>query len=263
MTTQLAAVVLDWAGTIVDFGSRAPVLAFVQVLAEHGIAVSEADVRVPMGLHKRAHLEAILAMPHVAAQMQGRADGLVDALYEAFTATQLQVIDQTSQLIEGFAEAAALLRQRGMRITATTGYTGPMSERVQAHARAQGFVADATVTVSDVPEGRPAPWMLLRCLEHVQVWPPRRVVKLGDTPADMQEGRAAGCWCVGLAGTGNEVGLSADAFAALPVADKSARLQRARERLLASGAHLVIDDWSGLASALDELERRSASGHVP
>ena len=263
MTPQIAAVVLDWAGTIVDFGSRAPVLAFVQVLAEHGIVVSEADVRVPMGLHKRAHLAAILALPHVAAQVQGREPGLVDALYEAFTTTQLRVIDQTSQLIEGFSEAAALLRQRGIRITATTGYTGPMSERVQAHARAQGFVADATVTVSDVPEGRPAPWMLLRCLEQVQVWPPRRVVKLGDTPADMQEGRAAGCWCVGLAGTGNEVGLSAAEFAALPAAERESKLQRARERLTAAGAHLVLDDWSGLASALDALEARMATGQVP
>lgn len=263
MSSSLAAVVLDWAGTIVDFGSRAPVLAFVEVFARHGISVTEAEVRVPMGLHKRAHLEAILAMPRIAEQVQGDVGALTDLLYTEFTTAQLRVIDETSQLLPGFAEAAALLRQRGLRITATTGYTAEMSLRVQAHARAQGFVADAAVTVSDVPQGRPAPWMLLRCLEMVQVWPPKTVVKFGDTPADMHEGRAAGCWCVGLAGTGNEVGLSQAEFEALPAAEREAKLQRGRDRLLAAGAHLVLDDWHGLAGALDQIEAWVASGSAP
>lgn len=263
MSDTLAAVVLDWAGTIVDFGSRAPVLAFVEVLGRHGIVVSEADVRVPMGLHKRAHLEAILAMPHVAAQLKQPASALVDALYTDFSAAQLLVIDQTSSLIDGVADAAALMRNKGMKVTATTGYTAEMSLRVQALAKAQGFVCDATVTVSDVPEGRPAPWMLLRCLEQVQVWPPRRVLKMGDTPADMREGRTAGCWTVGLAGTGNEIGLAADVYAALPAADREARLVAARQRLLAAGAHMVIDDWSQLAPVLDALNGKLAAGERP
>ena len=60
------AVVLDWAGTVVDFGSRAPMGAFVEVFARFGVAISIAQARGPMGLPKRAHIAALLAEPDIA-----------------------------------------------------------------------------------------------------------------------------------------------------------------------------------------------------
>jgi hypothetical protein len=62
------AVVFDWAGTTVDYGSAAPVEAFVRAFAAHGLDVSEADVRKSMGRAKREHLAAFLALPALAAQ---------------------------------------------------------------------------------------------------------------------------------------------------------------------------------------------------
>jgi phosphonoacetaldehyde hydrolase len=53
----LKAVVFDWAGTTVDFRSRAPVLAFVRTFQQFGIDLSEAEARGPMGLAKRDHLK--------------------------------------------------------------------------------------------------------------------------------------------------------------------------------------------------------------
>ncbi|NVO05921.1 MAG: phosphonoacetaldehyde hydrolase, partial [Rhodoferax sp.] len=80
--TVIKAVVFDWAGTIVDFGSLAPMGAFVRLFARHGIGISIAQARVPMGLPKLAHIEALGAMPEIAAQWQsvkGRSFTAADA----------------------------------------------------------------------------------------------------------------------------------------------------------------------------------------
>ena len=51
--SRVDAVIFDWAGTVVDFGSRAPAGAFVEVFRRHGVAISIAEARGPMGSEKR------------------------------------------------------------------------------------------------------------------------------------------------------------------------------------------------------------------
>ena len=63
----LKMVVLDWAGTTVDFGCFAPAGVFVRVFAEMGVEISMREAREPMGLHKRDHIRAISHMERVAA----------------------------------------------------------------------------------------------------------------------------------------------------------------------------------------------------
>ena len=64
-TYLLRAVMLDWAGTTVDHGSVAPVLALQSLFAQHGIALSHEDARRDMGLLKRDHIRAILALQNI------------------------------------------------------------------------------------------------------------------------------------------------------------------------------------------------------
>ena len=61
------AVILDWAGTVVDHGSRAPMGAFVRAFAQFGVTVSIADARGPMGMAKWDHIRAVGHTPSVAA----------------------------------------------------------------------------------------------------------------------------------------------------------------------------------------------------
>ena len=56
---QLKAAILDWAGTVVDHGSRAPMGAFVRAFAQFGVTVSIADARGPMGMAKWDHIRAV------------------------------------------------------------------------------------------------------------------------------------------------------------------------------------------------------------
>ncbi len=62
-TGPVKAVVLDWAGTVVDHGSRAPMGAFVRAFAEMGVAISIADARGPMGMAKADHIRAVWPPP--------------------------------------------------------------------------------------------------------------------------------------------------------------------------------------------------------
>ena len=45
----LQAVVFDWAGTVIDFGSQAPMGAFVELFRRHGVEIGIDEARVPGG----------------------------------------------------------------------------------------------------------------------------------------------------------------------------------------------------------------------
>ncbi|MEA3196877.1 MAG: phosphonoacetaldehyde hydrolase, partial [Gammaproteobacteria bacterium] len=68
----------------------------------------------------------------------------------------------------------------------------------------------------------------------------------------VSEGRAAGCFTVGLAASGNGVGLSQEALRALPAAERAARIAAAGRSLLAAGADVVIDSIAELVPVLHD-----------
>jgi phosphonoacetaldehyde hydrolase len=268
MTLAVRLVVFDWAGTTIDFGSRAPVAAFVAVFASHGIALTEAEVRGPMGLHKKDHIRALLRLPDVAqrfADVHHRrwAEADVEDLYRDTIPRQLEALDRHAGLTPGVSECVTHLRRRGVRIGATTGYFRAAVDRVVEAARRQGYSPDHSVGADDAPAGRPAPWMMFRIMEALGVYPPSAVVKVGDTPVDMGEGRSAGAWCVGVIDSSNEMGLSEEEFTALSETTRCERRTTVRGRLIDAGAHAVIDSLAQLPPLLDEIDGRMRGGEKP
>lgn len=264
----LKAVIFDWAGTICDFGSLAPVLALQTLFSRYGVPISATEARGPMGRAKRDHIADIVALPDVA-QRWSRTHGSpphagdVDRLFSDFLPIQLQTIRERATLIPGALPMVAELRKRGLRIGSTTGYTAEMMAALRPLAAELGYVPDAVLTVSDVPAGRPAPWMALRCAEQLSVWPLSAIVKVGDTVADVEEGLNAGMWTVAYAKCGNELGLDESELSALPQAEKEERISKARSRLKQAGAHFVIDGPADLVATLDTLELRRRRGDRP
>lgn len=64
---HIEAVILDWAGTVVDFGSWAPTSIFVEAFRQaYGFEVSLAEARAPMGLGKWDHIKTLGNLPEVA-----------------------------------------------------------------------------------------------------------------------------------------------------------------------------------------------------
>src|SRR5580693_792460 len=65
-------VVLDWAGTTVDFGCFAPVAPFAKALERHGVSPTNEQIRQPMGMAKKDHLRSLLAIPELSEQWKRR-----------------------------------------------------------------------------------------------------------------------------------------------------------------------------------------------
>ena len=255
------AVVLDWAGTTVDFGSLAPVYTLQRVFGQAGIALSDAEIRRDMGLPKKDHIQAILASPTVREAWQARHGhganhGDVETLYQQFVPMQLSCLAEHSALIPGVLEAVQGLRERGLKIGSTTGYTRAMLDLLREHSAKAGYIPDCSLAPEDVGAGRPHPFMLYEIAVRLQVYPMAAMVKIGDTSADVQEGLNAGCWAVAVAGTGNGIGLPLGEFEALPAGEREARLTQSRAELQNAGAHFVIDTLAEASSVLDQIASR-------
>jgi phosphonoacetaldehyde hydrolase len=268
MMDHLKAVVFDWAGTIVDFGSRAPMGAFVEVFRSFGVDITIEEARQPMGLPKWQHIEALMANPRIAsawAAAHGRQPGPaeIDRVYEVFTPLNARVVTNFSKLIPGALEAVDALRSRGLKIGSTTGYTREIMAPLLPVAAAQGYAPDNLVCAGDLVEGRPSPLMMYRCFADLGVYPPAAVVKVDDTAPGIDEGRAAGCWTVAVALTGNALGLSEEEWAAVQGAERHQRAEAARAALRATGADYVIDGVADLMPVITAIEERLAAGERP
>jgi len=265
---KLQAVVFDWAGTIIDFGSCAPMGAFVRLFGQFGIDLGIAEARGPMGLAKWDHIKALGELPRVAAQWQakyGRAftHADIDHLYEVFTPMNAAVVPDFCDFIPGALEAVKAVRARGLKVGSTTGYNRPIMDVVTKIAAEGGYVPDNLVCAGDLAAGRPTPLMMYRTFADLGVWPPRAVVKVDDTGVGVQEGLNAGTWSVGLAISGNPAGLTLAEWQALDAADRQAVRDRATAELKAAGAHYVIDSVADLLPVLDDIEARLARGDRP
>lgn len=264
----LKMVVLDWAGTTVDFGCFAPAGVFVRVFAEMGIEISMREAREPMGLHKRDHIRVISHMERVAAawiQQHGRPCGEADveAMFERFVPLQLEVLADHAELIAEVPLAQASFRRRGLAIGTTTGYNREMMDVLVPRAKRQGYEPDHVVCASEVPAGRPAPWMALRNAEYLGIYPLESCVKIGDTPSDISEGLNAGMWSVGVLLSSNELGMSPEEIRRTSTDELERRKEWARARLQGAGAHFVIDSLTDINAVLDEIEARLRAGERP
>lgn len=266
--SPIRAVVFDWAGTMVDFGCRAPVLALLEVFAEVGVEITEAEARRDMGRAKRDHIRALLAAPRVAEAWRAR-HGLasdeadVDRLHDAVEPKMRAAARDCAALIPGAASLVADLRARGVRIGSTTGYTRPMMTDILPLAADQGYAPDVVVCAGETAEGRPSPLMMWKTLVALGAWPARACVKVDDAVVGITEGREAGAWAIGLSASGNGVGLSQEALASLPLDERSKRVGASAQALRDAGAHYVVESVAQLGPVLAEIEACVARGDRP
>jgi phosphonoacetaldehyde hydrolase len=266
--STLQAVIFDWAGTVVDHGSRAPMGAFVKAFATFGVTISIADARGPMGMAKRDHIRMVGQAPAVVAawaQKFGRPFGEadIDAIFEVFEPMNIAAVRDHADFIPGALATIAQLKARGLRIGATTGYTRPIMETLMPIAAAGGFSPEITVCAGDLAAGRPSPLMMWHAMAQMGVWPAQTVVKVDDTLPGIGEGVAAGTWTVGVTLSGNMVGLSEAELAALSEAERNILREQAGAAMRAAGADIVIDSVADLPGAIDRISAALEAGERP
>jgi phosphonoacetaldehyde hydrolase len=264
----LQAVILDWAGTTVDFGSLAPVAALQRVFETSGVPVTAAEVREHMGTLKKDQIRSICAGARVATAWAARyghrpGEADVERLFAEFLPQQSDILAEFSAPIPGVTETVEGWRSAGLRIGSTTGYTRALLDIVLPAASAQGYSPDASVTPDEVGGGRPKPFMCYRNAILLGTYPLWHCVKIGDTPSDIGEGLSAGMWTIGITATGNEVGLSQAEWDALTTEERCQREKEAAGRLTGAGAHFTAPSLTACGGILEEIGRRLAAGEKP
>ncbi|MEW9905429.1 phosphonoacetaldehyde hydrolase [Pseudomonas putida] len=266
--SSLQAAILDWAGTVVDFGSFAPTQIFVEAFAEFGVSVSLDEARGPMGMGKWDHIRTLCDVPEIAERYRkvfGRTptDDDVTAIYERFMPLQIEKIAVHSALIPGALEAIATVRDKGLKVGSCSGYPKVVMDKVVELAKQNGYVADHVVATDETPNGRPWPAQALANVIALGIDDVAACVKVDDTWPGILEGRRAGMWTVALTCSGNALGLSYQAYKSL-AADKLAE-ERARivKMFEPSRPHYLIDTIADLPGVIDDINQRLARGETP
>ena len=255
-------VIFDWAGTTVDFGCMAPVRALIDAFAQEGVVIGPVSARRDMGKSKIDHVRSLLTYPEVAAAWQAQRgrpadEGDVQSLMSRLGPLMREHAARASDLIPGTRETFERLRQQGMRVASSTGYTREMMQPVLARAAAQGYTPEHLVCSGETPAGRPAPLMIYKACAELGVWPLTRVVKVDDAEVGVAEGKAAGAFTVGVA-SGNALGLTLEVAETASVhraVIPAANLEAARAALQAAGADLVLDSVAELVPMLEQAIR--------
>ncbi len=264
------ALILDWSGTTADAYVIAPAVVFYEVFKKHGVEISMIEARGPMGLRKDLHIKALTELPDIRERwnaVHGKYpdQGDVDAMFADFVPMQLDCLRQYTTLLPGVVETVKTLQGRGIKIGSTTGFIRSMVDVLEADAKTQGYVPDASVAGDEVVHGaRPKPFMLYRNLDLLDVHPIQSVIKVDDTISGVGEALEGGCWGVGIARYSNYMNINTIAEAeAMSAEEFQRRLEITRDILRKSGAHYVIDELSELIGVVDDVNARLARGERP
>ncbi|QXI30353.1 phosphonoacetaldehyde hydrolase [Pseudomonas vanderleydeniana] len=266
--TRLQAAILDWAGTVVDFGSFAPTQIFVEAFAEFDVQVSIEEARGPMGMGKWDHIRTLCNQPQIAERYRrvfGRTPRDVDVteIYQRFMPLQIEKIAEHSALIPGALDTLAELRRQGLKIGSCSGYPAQVMAKVVELAAGNGYVADHVVATDDVPNGRPWPAQALANVIALGIDDVAACVKVDDTVPGILEGRRAGMWTVALVCSGNALGLNYEDYQALDSASLAAERQRIHALFEGSRPHYLIDTINELPQVIAAINQRLANGEMP
>ncbi|PQZ91272.1 MULTISPECIES: phosphonoacetaldehyde hydrolase [Pseudomonas] len=262
------AVILDWAGTVVDFGSFAPTQIFVEAFAEFDVQVSIEEARGPMGMGKWDHIRTLCNQPQVAERYRavfGRTptDDDVTAIYQRFMPLQIEKIAEHSALIPGALDTVTRLRRQGIKIGSCSGYPKQVMDNVVALAATNGYTADHVVATDEVPNGRPWPAQALANVIALGIDDVAACVKVDDTVPGILEGRRAGMWTVALTCSGNALGLTYAQFRALDNPTRAHERTRIEAMFAGSRPHYLIDTINDLPNVIADINARLILGEMP
>lgn len=245
-------IIFDWAGTTVDYGCFAPVKAFIEAFEQFGITPTLEEVRKPMGMLKIDHVRTMLSMDRISGlweEKQGRkwTEEDVQRVYELSESKILEIVHNYAEPKPYVVETVKKLREMGLKIGSTTGYTDEMMALVVPKAAELGYSSDCWFSPDSTnKKGRPYPYMIFRNMEKLELKDVSRVMKVGDTVSDILEGKNAGLVTVGILEGSSVMGLTQEEYEALSPEEREAADKKAEQIYLEAGADYVVRDVRGV-----------------
>ena len=226
---KIECIIMDWAGTAVDYGCFAPVDLF--------------------------------KLPSVTEQFKQNynrnwTEEDVVSIYKEFEKHLFASLEEYTTPIPGVIEVIEKLKRDGIKIGSTTGYTTAMMDIVLPGAAAHGYTTDNCVTSNNLPAGRPQPYMIYQNMIDLAIPSVQSVIKYGDTIADIKEGVNAGVWTVGVILGSNEMGLTQEETGKLPAEELNRRMAAVRKRMYMAGAHYVVNTIAELPEIIEIINHK-------
>lgn len=190
---KIELVIFDLGGTTIQDGGQV-VQAFTVALQANGLEVSAEDLQGVRGASKRAVVRRFVEQQFPEAEIETISE-------RVFAAFQRNLADLYAaigvQVIQGVNETFAWLRLRGIKIALNTGFDRLTAALlVQATGWEPGI---ALVCADDVPQGRPAPYLIFCAMQTARATSVHRVASVGDTVLDLEAGWNAGVrWNIGV-----------------------------------------------------------------
>jgi len=191
---QIELVVFDMAGTTVSEGG-AVYRCLRDTLAANGLQVADADIHPVKVMDKR---EALRLLIERSAMRDELLSGL-DAIHEDFVERMIAFYrdDPSVGEMPGAGETFRQLKRHGIKVALNTGFSRDIAQTLIARLGwERDSLIDASVTSDEVERGRPHPFMIRHLMQRLGVADSQRVAKVGDAPADLMEGKNAGCGLV-------------------------------------------------------------------
>jgi phosphonatase-like hydrolase len=189
MSIKLA--VFDLAGTTVNDPDGVG-RCLRESLRKVGLEVTAAATTAVMGIPKPAAIARLIEMTPGHDHLLAR----VDAIHDDFVARMIAFYqsDPSVYEIDGASRVFARLNQAGIKVAVDTGFGRDIVRVLLARLgwERDGLI-QASVTSDEVAKGRPHPDMIQHLMRQFGIADARQVAKIGDTPADLQEGANAGC----------------------------------------------------------------------
>jgi phosphonatase-like hydrolase len=185
-------VVFDMAGTTVYDGDSVA-RCFQAAMAAAGVHVDRQQANAVMGIPKPEAIRRLVAASPLASELLLS----VDAIHDDFIARMKDFYrrDPGVREVQGSGRVFARLQSAGIRVALNTGFGREIADVLLQRLgwNQPSAAVDATICSDEVARGRPHADMIRQLMQQLSVRSAERVAKVGDTPADLEEGAAAGC----------------------------------------------------------------------
>jgi len=184
-------VVFDMAGTTVhdDNGVNRCLRGSLEAA---GLTVHPADVNAVMGLPKREALRRLIEPSSLARELLPR----IEAIHDDFAARMraFYASDPSVREVSSASTVFRWLHRAGIAVAVNTGFSRDIAQIIfdRLGWEHDGLI-DASATSDEVERGRPHPDMIRFLIKRLSIADAEEVAKVGDTPADLEEGHRAGC----------------------------------------------------------------------
>lgn len=258
---MIEAVIFDWAGTTVDYGSLAPVVAFKAAFNTKNIFPTDDEIRQFMGMSKWDHIGEMLKLETIRQQWQDEYDQLPteddrSELYRIFEASLMAHLVKKTELKPYLLDTVKFLEDSNIKVATTTGYTPQMMDAVKEGAAAQGYRPEMVLTSADVDNnGRPAPDMINKILHDMAISDPQNAIKVGDTIVDIEEGQNANVKTVGIIEGSSLMGMNQDEYETLTQEQRLECCQVVREQFESANADFIINNLAELPEVVKSLNQ--------